>query len=427
MHLGLTKTLPHTYTHTQLLTRLTALCQYTPTACLLVSNSTTAEFDFMLAYGAADSVTANSNCLTAVQQFYTKHNSYMFGHFGYDIKNEIEKLSSANADYQGLDNTHFFLPEVVIKIKNEKITFLYNNVNKVDVLIQQLFSTDNSINSITTTLCNLQNTTTKEEYVSTVNAIKKHIQRGDIYITNYCINYVSEHTVINPYDKFITLNTISSAPFATFYKYDNKYVLCASPERYIQRMNTTVTSMPIKGTRKRGATPTEDAAIANELRHNTKEQNENVMIVDLVRNDLSQVALRGTVRVDDLFKVHTFNAVHQLISTVSCEVMPTESLERIVNATFPMGSMTGAPKISAMQLMEQFENFKRGMYSGTIGYVQPSGNFDFNVVIRSIIYNATTQVVSLPVGSAITNKCNATDEYDECLLKAKVLLEVNLT
>lgn len=424
MYLGLTKTLQHTYTHTQLLTRLTALCQYTPTACIMVSNSTTASFDFMLAYGSADNVTANTNCLIKVQQFYTKHNNYIFGHFGYDIKNEIEKLTSANANYQGFNNTHFFVPEVLIKIKNEHITFLHNNITQVDGLIQQLFSTDSCINNIATTPCNLHNTTTKENYISTVNAIKNHIQRGDIYITNYCINYVSEHTIINPYQKFITLNNISNAPFATFYKHDTKYVLCASPERYIQRTNNKLTSMPIKGTRKRGATPTEDAAIAEELRNNAKEQNENVMIVDLVRNDLSRVAMQGTVRVDELFKVHTFNAVHQLISTILCEVAPTESLERIVNATFPMGSMTGAPKISAMQLMEHFENFKRGIYSGTIGYVKPNGNFDFNVVIRSIIYNAATQVVSLPVGSAITSKCNAIDEYEECLLKAKVLLDI---
>lgn len=420
----LTKNYTHNFNTPQVINQLMLLCQRVPTACLLVSNDANAKFDYLLAYGSKQHIATNTNTLQAIEQLRTQCQHTIFGHIGYDVKNEIEHLSSNNADYQGFEATHFFEPQLILKIKNNTITVSYTNQQLLTEVMALFFDTNTVLATLATTPCNLIATTTKEEYLTNVNNIKQHIQRGDIYITNYCITYVSNNTTINAYAKFIALNAFSNAPFSTFYKYDNKYVLCASPERYLQRIGNKVLSMPIKGTRKRGNTTAEDTAIAHELKHNAKEQNENVMIVDLVRNDLAQLALPNSVKVDELFEVHTFNTVHQLISTISSEVATTEMPANNIKTTFPMGSMTGAPKISAMQLMERFENFKRGIYSGAIGYIMPSNDFDFNVVIRSVIYNATTHTVSLPVGSAITNKCNAADEYDECLLKAQGVLAI---
>ncbi len=158
---------------------------------------------------------------------------------------------------------------------------------------------------------------------------------------------------------------------------------------------------------------------------NPKEIAENIMIVDLVRNDLSTVAAKGTVKVDELCKVYSFKQVHQLISTISCSVKNVHPVD-IIKKTFPMGSMTGAPKIAAMKIIEDLEETKRSLYSGAVGYITPNNNFDFNVIIRSILYNEDKQYVSYSVGGAITSKSTAEEEYDECLLKAKAMKQVLL-
>ena len=154
-----------------------------------------------------------------------------------------------------------------------------------------------------------------------------------------------------------------------------------------------------------------------------KEKSENIMIVDLIRNDLSKNAIRGSVQVEELCKVYSFKQVHQLISTVVCTVDKDDNDVDIIKNLFPMGSMTGAPKISAMEIIEEEELTKRGLYSGAVGYFSPEGNFDFNVVIRSILYNASKKYASFSVGSAITSLSVIENEYEECLLKAKALKE----
>jgi para-aminobenzoate synthetase component 1 len=223
---------------------------------------------------------------------------------------------------------------------------------------------------------------------------------------------------------FEKLNKISAAPFSAFSKFGNYFLLCASPERYIQKKGNKLMSQPIKGTAKRSQNKLEDEQLKTELSNNLKEKSENVMIVDLVRNDLSQIAKRGTVKVDELQTIYSFKQVHQMISTISCELKENITFSDILRSTFPMGSMTGAPKISAMKLIEEFESTKRGLYSGAVGYISPNGDFDFNVVIRSIIYNSENMYLSFMVGSAITDKAIAEQEYEECLLKAKALFEV---
>lgn len=164
--------------------------------------------------------------------------------------------------------------------------------------------------------------------------------------------------------------------------------------------------------------------LKNDLAKDEKERSENIMIVDLVRNDLSKTAVKGSVKVEELCKVYSFDQVHQMISTVTSQIEENTHPIDVIKSTFPMGSMTGAPKISAMKIIENLEETKRGLYSGAVGYITPRGDFDFNVVIRSILYNHTQKYISFSVGSAITSKSDPLKEYEECLVKAKAMHEV---
>jgi para-aminobenzoate synthetase component 1 len=266
--------------------------------------------------------------------------------------------------------------------------------------------------------------TTKDNYIRKVEEVLEHIKRGDIYEANVCQEFYAEDAEIKPLETFLQLNKISKPPFSVFLKLNNLFALSASPERYIKRSGNTVISQPIKGTAKRLENETEDLKMAQQLAKDPKERSENIMITDLVRNDLSRIAEKGSVTVDELCAIYTFEQVHQMISTVSCTVLQDFSSVEVLRNTYPMGSMTGAPKISAMQIIEEIEDAKRGLYSGAIGYFSPSGDFDFNVVIRSILYNASKKYVSFSVGSAITSNSVPEKEYEECLLKAKAMREV---
>jgi len=252
----------------------------------------------------------------------------------------------------------------------------------------------------------------------------EHIQRGDIYEANFCMEFFAENALINPLDVYQKLNAISEAPFSVYFKNDLQFLLSASPERYLKKIDTKIISQPIKGTSRRHAEIELDENSKKELETNEKERSENIMIVDLVRNDLSRTACKGSVEVEELCGMYSFKQVHQMISTIVSQVENTISPIEILKTTFPMGSMTGAPKISAMNIIENLEETKRGLYSGAVGYFTPNGDFDFNVVIRSILYNAQNQYVSFSVGSAITTLSDPEKEYEECLLKAKAMFAV---
>jgi para-aminobenzoate synthetase component I len=264
----------------------------------------------------------------------------------------------------------------------------------------------------------------KEDYLEKVTKMLEYIHRGDIYEANFCMEFYDENVQINPLEIYQKLNTISEPPFAVYFKNNSHYLLSASPERYLRREGAKVISQPIKGTAKRVFDDELDSQSKKELSENPKERSENIMIVDLVRNDLSKTATKGSVQVEELCQVYTFKQVHQMISTIVSNVEHTTSPVEIIKTTFPMGSMTGAPKISAMNIIEKLEETKRGLYSGAIGYFTPTGDFDFNVVIRSILYNSQSKYLSFSVGSAITAQSIPENEYDECLLKAKAMFEV---
>ena len=261
----------------------------------------------------------------------------------------------------------------------------------------------------------------KQSYLEKVSSLKNEIQLGNIYEINFCQEFLATDASIDPVALFYQLTEHYPTPFAAFLKQGSLYSIGNSPERYLARNGNTIISQPIKGTIRRGKTPGEDRKLKNQLEADPKEISENVMIVDLVRNDLSRTAVPGTVKVAELCKLYTFPLWHQLISTITSEVNDSTSNYDLIKSTFPMGSMTGAPKISAMKLIESHENFKRGLYSGSIGYVEPNGDFDLNVVIRTFNYDSEKKLVSYPVGGAITSKSQPETEYQECLVKAGLI------
>ena len=385
-------------------------------------------YDCIMAVDAFTSIqTDYSKAFEELKEYQEKIGDYIFGHLSYDLKNGTENIQSANFDGIGFSDLYFFQPKKIFKIQGSELEMSY--LFLCDDEIQNDFHEINSqkTESISTEYLNnlvIQDRISAEDYLAKASKILEHIQRGDIYEMNLCMEFFAENATIDPIQIYHRLNAISQPPFAAFYKVNDKYCLCASPERYIRRENNKIISQPIKGTAKRGANIIEDNSIKNLLSQNEKERSENIMIVDLVRNDLSKTAIKNSVEVEELCQPYTFKQVHHLISTVVSEVNSTTSGAEIIRTTFPMGSMTGAPKLSAMQIIEKYEATKRGLYSGSIGYFEPNGDFDFNVIIRSILYNKTNKYISFSVGSAITAASTSALEYEECLLKAKAMRQV---
>jgi para-aminobenzoate synthetase component 1 len=386
-------------------------------------------FDGLLAVDALTSiVTDTQNAFKDLSDYQTNTKDWIFGYLSYDLKNDTELLSSSNADSLNFPALYFFQPKKLIEIEGTVVTFHY--LNMVADEIEEDFM--NILEAPTSFAPELENRSDikiklrifKDEYFSRVNKMLNHIHRGDIYEANFCQEFYAENTEIDALKTYLKLNSITRAPFSAFLKINDKYLLSSSPERYVKKMGNKVISQPIKGTAKRSLNIIEDQLLVKALEKDEKERAENIMIVDLVRNDLSKSALKGSVEVEELCKVYSFDQVHQMISTVTAEVSSTKNPVDIIKETFPMGSMTGAPKVSAMRIIEELEASKRGLYSGTVGYFTPENDFDFNVVIRSILYNKTAQYVSFSVGSAITAMAVPEKEYEECLLKAKAMRQV---
>lgn len=371
----------------------------------------------LLALGSSDSIRLNKFVPELFQNFLDLHaGEYIFFTLSYDCKNSFEELNSTNPDRIGFPDAIAWVPEVVVRIKDHEPE---SNDPEIKDLIRKLLQPKAS-----TKVPKLSPSITKEYYLTKVTEIKKHLQRGDCYELNFCQEFYAEHVSIeHPENLYSFINKRSQAPFSAYLWIDEFSVFCASPERFIKKVGTHLLSQPIKGTIQRGASAEEDLRLKEELKNDPKERSENIMIVDLVRNDLSRIAKKASVRVDELCAIYTFKNVHQMISSISCELKSDCKLTDILQALFPMGSMTGAPKIRAMQLIEEYENFKRGLYSGSIGYIDPKGDFDMNVVIRTLIWNKTREVVSCPVGSAITISSDPEKEYDECLTKIRFLTD----
>lgn len=405
------------------------------TAIWLDSNNhdqTYSSFDSVLAVDEFTAIkTDYHEAFNKLKEYQSYTNDYIFGYISYDVKNNVEKLHSKNFDGLHFPDLYFFQPQKIIFIKGNTVEFHYLQMidDELEEDYEEIFETNINLPNKDISLENdikIKLRIHKDEYHKKVSQVLKHIHRGDIYEANFCQEFYAENTNIDPHNIYSHLNEISEPPFATFFKHENLYLLSATPERYIKKEGNKIISQPIKGTAKRLINKIDDDKIAFDLARDEKERSENIMIVDLVRNDLSKTAKKGSVNVEELCKVYSFKQVHQMISTIVSEINSTTHPVDVIKDTFPMGSMTGAPKVSAMKIIEELEETKRGLYSGTVGYFTPEGDFDFNVVIRSILYNADEKYVSYSVGGAITAKSIPEKEYEECLLKAKAMKYVLL-
>ncbi|WP_202703668.1 anthranilate synthase component I family protein [Flavobacterium sp. UGB4466] len=383
-------------------------------------------FDFVLAVDAFTSLKTDfHNAFEDLKQYQQTTKDWLFGYLSYDLKNDTENLTSSNFDGLDFPDLFFFQPKKIFTLKENKLEIQYLLLcddeleEDYEEIVTSKYDAFETVSAI-----EVKQRISKEAYVEKVNKMLEHIHIGDMYEANFCMEFFAENTEINPLEKFQKLDAISQAPFSVFFKNHKQYLLSASPERYLKKVGETLISQPIKGTSKRFSDPVEDEKSKQFLASDPKERAENIMITDLVRNDLSHTAQKGAIEVTELCKIYSFLQVHQMISTITSKIDPQYSPIDVLRTTFPMGSMTGAPKISVMKIIENLEETKRGLYSGAVGYFTPEGDFDFNVVIRSILYNQENKYISFSVGSAITSQSIPEKEYEECLLKAKAMHEV---
>ena len=383
-------------------------------------------YDCVLAVDAFTSIKTDSyNAFEGLKQYQQTTKDWIFGYLSYDLKNDVEPLQSNNFDGLDFPDLFFFQPKKIFLLKGDQLEIQYLSLcddefeEDFDEIVKSEESKSHIVNEIT-----ILQRISENSYIEKVSKMLTHIHKGDLYEANFCMEFYAENASIEPVEKFQKLNEISQPPFAVFFKNNKHFLLSASPERYLKKQGDLLLSQPIKATAKRSSDPVEDEKSKIQLASDPKERAENIMITDLVRNDLSHTAQKGSVQVTELCGIYSFMQVHQMISTITSKLDPQYGVIDALKTTFPMGSMTGAPKISSMKIIDQLEESKRGLYSGALGYFTPDGDFDFNVVIRSILYNQEKRYVSFSVGSAITSLSSPEKEYQECLLKAKAMREV---
>lgn len=365
----------------------------------------------------------SANAFNELQDFCNHQTDWLFGHLAYDLKNELENLHSHHADGINFPDFYFFVPEFVILLSDTEMLIGTGTTDAAEVFDSILhFGVQRPPVKIP---LQVVSRFSANDYIQTVHQLKQHIRRGDCYEVNFCQEFYAHEASIHPPDVYALLSSVSPNPYAAYYKADGRYCCCASPERYLKKAGSKILSQPVKGTIPRHH-DNEDKDIENKKAFslNPKERSENVMIVDLVRNDLSKICEEGSVAVNELFGIYTFPQVHHMISTVSGVLRKNIGFTDVIKATFPMGSMTGAPKKRVMELIEKYERTRRGLFSGSIGYITPDGDFDFNVVIRSILYNQHNNYLSYQVGSGITFYSDPEKEYEECLVKAAAIKKV---
>ncbi|HEY4936329.1 MAG TPA: anthranilate synthase component I family protein [Puia sp.] len=352
-----------------------------------------------------------------LKKFSLEQNDWLFGHFSFDLKSETEQSPSFLPDFIQFPDLFFFVPEIIVIIHQQEIRiglFGNNHQEVLNEIENGSFSEKKSIAGEAV----IQNRISKVQYLETIQRLRQHILRGDCYEINFCQEFFVENAELDPLDLYRSLNRISPSPFSAFYGVDEKFLLCASPERYLKRKGNSILSQPIKGTSARDLENEQrDEALKKDLAASEKDLAENVMVVDLVRNDLSKICETDSVRVAELFGIYSFAQVHQMISTIVGKPLANLHWSEMIAGTFPMGSMTGAPKKRVLELIEQYEKTKRGLFSGALGYVKPNQDFDFNVVIRSLLYNRPELYLAYFAGSGITVNSDPEKEYEECLLK----------
>jgi para-aminobenzoate synthetase component 1 len=378
------------------------------------------QIGWQLAVSYGEAFAPESGCFDALEALVNGSPDHYVGFLTYDLKNELEALHSAHADGIGFAPMLFFRPQLLISCHQGELVLERDELSFAAILPSILAAplTEASV----LPLLQFRRQVSDAKYLRTVDAIRQHITEGTVYELNYCMEWHAKAPELDLLSTYRRLNKNTKAPFSVYLKAQDRYLLSASPERFLRKTGQELLSQPIKGTIGRAELPADDKKRMQQLASDEKERAENVMIVDLVRNDLSRSCMAGSVEVPNLMQVYTFRTVHQMISTVKGQLLPDQSAVQAIRHAFPMGSMTGAPKIKAMEIIEALESSKRGLYSGAVGYFTPAGDFDFNVVIRSLQYNAATGYLSLMTGSAITHDSVPAAELQECLLKAEAIL-----
>ena len=339
--------------------------------------------DYPQAYSSYDCVVAADaftsiktdfhNAFEDLKQYQQTTKDWLFGYLSYDLKNSTELLVSENFDGLDFPDLFFFQPKKLFLLKGNQLEIQYLNCcdDELDFDFEEILESKISKSDDDKKVV-IQQRILKEDYIDKVSKVLEHIHRGDIYEANFCMEFFAENTIINPFEKFLKLNNISQTPFAVFFKNNKQLLLSATPERYLRKEGESIISQPIKGTSKRFLDSIQDEKSRNDLAVNPKERSENIMITDLVRNDLSKTAQKGTVEVKELCGVYSFLQVHQMITTITSKLDAQYAPVDVIKTTFPMGSMTGAPKIEAMKIIEELEETKRGLYSGAVGYFTPN-------------------------------------------------------
>jgi len=400
-------------------------------------------FECLLAAGARDSLEVQAGqAFSRLKEWALERGEWLFGHFGYDLAAETEPESAQppqKPDPIGFPDLFFFIPENLIELSPHGIR-IGNFRGDQEAVLRQILATPVSIpvgpepasdqhvmrsnRSGVHSLPPFIPRFSPTEYLERVAALQRHILRGDCYEVNFCQEFFSHPADLDPLAGWWSLSEASPNPFSCYYRLDGRHLLCASPERYLKKSGSQVFSQPIKGTAARYPDrPAADSASARDLFHSAKDRSENVMVVDLVRNDLSKICVPGSVWVEELYGIYPFPQVFQMISTITGTLLPGLHWTDAVRETFPMGSMTGAPKHRVVGLIDRYERSRRGIFSGAVGYITPEGDFDFNVVIRSLLYNQANRYLSYLVGSGITFYSDPPGEYEECLIKAAGILQ----
>lgn len=395
--------------------------------CLLDNNAYDQQqpsFECMLAAGSKRSmIMKEGNAYGQLKDFYDRQPSWLFGHLGYELKGETEALVSGKKAPVDFGLGFFFEPAILLKLQKDRL--IIETGDNGAAIFEEINNSSDRFDTPPKHFPPIQKGISKEEYIQTIEALLKHILRGDCYEINFCQPFFAENAVIDPLYTYQKLMQQSPNPFAALYKLNDKYCLCASPERYLKKTGQLLLSQPIKGTSKRNhLDELKDEENKNYLLSNQKEKSENVMVVDLVRNDLSRVCEEGSVTVKELFGIYSFPQVHQMISSIEGILRKDLHFTEALQKSFPMGSMTGAPKKRVMELIEQYEPVGRGLFSGSIGYISPEADFDFNVVIRSIFYDTGKNYLNFLAGGGITFYSDPNAEYEESLLKAEVIAKL---
>lgn len=383
---------------------------------------TEGRYECICAKGAVAQIIDDDNSLSQLKHQFESQQDWLFGSFNYDFKNKLEQLSSEHKAHFSFPDIHLFRPEIVCYIRRKEMTLVIESLSlPPDSVYAQILSATESEMLGSIEKINFEKRLKREEYLKIIQILKQHIVEGDCYEINFCNENYAETVNIHPTQIFNQLNSHSKAPFAAYYKVQDQYLMCASPERFMHKKGNKIIAQPIKGTSSRMADMVADEQQKLALLESIKERAENVMIVDLMRNDLARFCELDSIQVDELFGIYSFPNVHQMISTVSGQLRGDLSLIDALRLSFPMGSMTGAPKIMVMQLIERYEKARRELFSGTVGYISPEGDFDFNVVIRSLMYNSASQYLSFQTGGAITFDSNPEQEWEETRLKAAAI------